>query len=338
MADLSQNKTVTNREVGTNILTSAINCVRGCAAEAIHRLLFKRPELFPTFVPAIQHLVQDASPAVRVAAIGLCLPVFNINSDMAVDLFVRACEIDDDRIFEARYANDFIAYARHRHFNRLEPIIERMMKSDNQKVASCGAAWATGTWLQTGRLESWMSACKNGTVPQRKGVADVASNWISEEEDEDFIQKCVTLLKELFNDDNSEVRDEAASVFYRENIFHRTEMTTLSQWFVDTRAFDDDPSRLFSGLESYTGSLRGYSKTLLTTCEKLSGPLLEASRDFSLNIAGCTMELSSLLLRLYEQSQDVGDQGLQAQCLDAWDMIISSRAGGLYGVLEKIDS
>lgn len=326
-----------NRGVGSRILTSAINCVRGCAAEAIHRLLFQKPELFHTFLPAIQHLVQDESPPVRVAAIGLCLPVLNIDRDMAVDFFARACEINDDRVFEARYVNDFIAYARHSHLNRLEPIIERMMKSDNQKVASYGAAWATGTWLQTGRLESWMSACKSGAVPQRKGVADVASHWIGEE-NEDFTQKCVTLLTGLFNDDSSEVRGKAASVFYREDIFHRTEMIMLSQWFVDTRAFDDDPDRLLYGLESYTGNLRSYAETLLKACEKLSGSLAEASRDFSGHIAGCTMELSSLMLRLYEQSQDTGDRELQTKCLDAWDMIVRSRVGGLYGVLEKIDS
>ncbi|MCJ7687374.1 MAG: adaptin domain-containing protein, partial [Desulfobacteraceae bacterium] len=329
--------TEANGKVKTNILTSAINCVRGCAAEAIHRLLFLRPELLHTFLSAIQHLVRDESPAVRVAAIGVCLPVLNIDRDMAVDLFAHACKIDDDRIFEARYANNFIAYARHSHLDRLEPIIERMMRSDNQKVASYGAAWATGTWLQTGRLESWMSACKSGTVPQRKGVADVASHWISEE-DKDFTQKCVTLLKRFFNDDSSKVRDKAASVFHGADIFHRSEMIPLSQWFVDTRAFDDDPGRIFSGLESYTGNLRSYAETLLKACKKLSGSLAEASRDFSGHIAGCTMELSSLMLRLYEQSQDSGDRELQTKCLDAWDMIIRSRVGGLYGVLEKIDS
>lgn len=331
-------KTGKNGEDGSRILTRAINCVRGCAAEAIHRLLFQWPESFHTFLPAIQHLVQDASPPVRVAAIGVCLPVLNIDRDMAVDLFVRACEIDDDRIFESRYANDFIAYARHSHLHRLEPIIERMIKSDNQKVASCGAAWATGTWLETGRLESWMSACKHGTVPQRIGVADVVSHWISEKEDEDFIQKCITLLKMLFNDGSSEVRNKAASVFHSEDIFHRSEIITLSQQFVDTRAFDDDPSRLFLALESYTGNLRFYAGTILKGCEKLSGFEMEISNGVSRNIVGCTMELSSLLLRLYEQSQDPGDRGLQTLCLDAWDMIIRSRTGGLYGVLEKIDS
>lgn len=337
-AEFSFKKTASNGEIGTNILTSAINCVRGCAAEAIHRMLFLRPELLHTFLSAIQHLVRDESPAVRVAAIGVCLPVLNIDRDTAVDLFARACEIDDDRIFEARYANNFIADARHSHLDRLKPIIGRMMRSDNQKVASYGAAWATGTWLQTAQLESWMSACKSGTVPQKKGVADVASDWIREEEDEDFTQKCIGLLEGFFNDDSSEVRDKAASVFHWEDIFHRSEMIALSQRFVDTRAFDDDPGRLFSGLESYTGNLRSYAETLLKACEKLSGSLAEASRDFSRNIAGCTMELSSLMLRLYEQSQGSGDRELQTKCLDAWDMIIRSRVGGLYGVLEKIDS
>ena len=315
--------------------TSAINCVRGCAAEVIGRLLFLRRNLFDTFVPAIQHLVQDASPAVRVAAIGVCLPVWNIDKNAGVDLFVRACELDDDRILETRHANDFIAYARHSHLDRLEPIIERMMKSDNPRVASCGAAWATGTWLQTGRFESWMSACKSGSVPQRKGVADVASGWIR---NEDFSHKCIGLLEGFFNDDSSEVRGKAGSVFRGDDILHRSQVIALSQRFVDTLAFDDNPSRLLWGLGSHTGNLKSYTETLLKVCEKFSGALAEASRDFSTSIAGDTGELARLMLRLYEQSQESGDRELQMKCLDAWDMIIRSRVGGLHGVLEKIDS
>lgn len=333
--EFSFRSTGPNGEVRADILTSAINCVRGCAAEAIHRLLFLRPKLLDTFLSAIQHLVQDVSPAVRVAAIGVCLPVLNIDRDAAVDLFARACELDDDRIFEARYANDFIGYARHSHLDLLEPIIERMMKSDNPQVASHGAAWATGTWLQTGRLESWMSACKSGSVPQRKGVADVASGWIR---NEDFTQKCIGLLEGFFNDDSSEVRGKAGSLFRGDDILHRSEVIALSQRFVDTLAFDDDPGRLLWGLESYTGNLKSYAETLLKACEKFGSALAEASRDFSTSIAGDTRELATLMLRLYQQSQDSGDRELQTKCLDAWDMIIRSRVGGLYGVLEKIDS
>jgi len=309
--EFSVSSTGPNGEVRPDILTSAINCVRGCAAEAIHRLLFLQPNLFDTFL------------------------LLNIDKDTAIDLFARACELDDDRILEVRYANDFIAYAWHSHLDHLEPIIERMMNSDNPQVASHGAAWATGAWLQTGRMESWMSTCKSGSVPQRKGVADVASDWIR---NEDFTQKCIELLEGFFNNDSSEVRGKAGSVFRGDDILHRSEVIALSQRFVDTIAFDDDPGRLLSSLESYTGNLKSYAETLLKACEKFSGELAEASRDFSTSIAGDTRELAILMLRLYQQSQDSGDRELQMKCLDAWDMIIRSRVGGLYGVLEKIDS
>jgi len=82
-------------EVPVDILfQNTINCVRGMAARAIKLLLWEHPELLEKLRPAIEALVRDHHPVVRMAAAEMLLPVLNIDKDQAVKWCVLACEKD----------------------------------------------------------------------------------------------------------------------------------------------------------------------------------------------------------------------------------------------------
>ena len=71
--------------------SNALNVTRGRAGLALHKLLFAQPNLFAILKPALKSLVQDEHPAVRVSALTACLPVINIDRDLAVEWFLLAC-------------------------------------------------------------------------------------------------------------------------------------------------------------------------------------------------------------------------------------------------------
>ncbi len=58
-----------------DIETSAINCVRGCVAGAINHLFWIRPDAYERLCSAAERLLADENPAVRLEAIGTCLPI-----------------------------------------------------------------------------------------------------------------------------------------------------------------------------------------------------------------------------------------------------------------------
>ena len=310
-----------NGEHVPDVINSAINCVRGRAAGAIARLLFDQPGLIAKFEPAIEKLVNDSSPAVRVAAMRVCLPILNIDRDKAVALFVKACDMEDDRILDGPYADRFITYAWHTHIEVIKPIIERMARSENQKVATAGAGWATGIWLRKGEMEALKKKCCVGSDEQRKGAAKVAARWLRDGSD---LAKHVELLKRFFVDEETEVRREGACVFRREERLHIPEVVSLSEYYVETPSFDDGPNMLFYGLEDYTGNLALYAETLLKAGHKLAEELAPAARNIATRIAGATRIFAKLMLRLYEQTYNSREKELNLRCLGIWDRMLEA--------------
>ena len=61
----------------------------GSAAGAIEAVLFERPERLGILQPAVESLLDDPHAAVRVAAVGLTLPLLNIDRGVAIDAFLR---------------------------------------------------------------------------------------------------------------------------------------------------------------------------------------------------------------------------------------------------------
>lgn len=304
-----------------DVINSAINCVRGCAAGAICKLLFDQPEVLGKFEGAIESLVNDVSPAVRVAAMQVCLPMLNIEKDKAVALFVKACDMADDRILEGAYADRFITYSWHTHLEALEPIIERMARSENGQVATLGAGWATGIWLRNGEMGAIKEECCCGSVEQRKGAAQVAARWLRAGAN---VAKHLDLLRRFFVDNDREVRHKAAGVFRKEERLHIPDVVSLSEYYVGTPSFNDDPSMLFYGLEDYTGDLASYAGALLKAGEKLSQALAPAARNIATRAALATRIFAKLMLRLYEQTYNAREKKLNLRCLTIWDRLLEA--------------
>jgi hypothetical protein len=323
-----------NKQYIPDVVNSALNCVRGRAAMTMAKLLFEQPALLSTFEGAIGHLVKDASPAVRIAAMDVCLPILNIDRNQAVAYFVTACQMQDDQIFEGHSATTFISYAWHTHLEKLKPIIERMAKSKNPKVAKIGAAWATAIWLQKGEMEELKKECCCGSVHQRKGVAEVAVHWMNERAN---IEKHIEIIRAFFNDEDAEVRREAGNCFRKEERLHIPEVVKLAVDYVESAAFDNDPDTLFYGLDDYTGNLKTYAESLFKAGEKLAGPLANVARNFATGIGVAVTMFAKLMLRLYEQTYRSGDKQVNERCLSIWDRLLES---GIVEtrVLEEIES
>jgi hypothetical protein len=305
-----------------DIQGTSINCVRGVAAEAIQAILFARRDARETLGPAVEVLTRDPHPSMRVAAIGLALPLVNIDRADAVATFLAACAHQNDEVLRAGYVNDFLRYTILRHVDEMGPLIERMVRSPLAEVARAGAGWVGVVWAHSGIWEDRLERCISGSARLRGGVARALALAVA---DECPNPKAKEKLCALFNDPEKDVRGAAASFFRSEGAFETAATGSLAQRFAESAALDDSMDDLLMGLEHHAGSLKGYAGAVFAMADRLSGPLAAEARDHQTQRPFEADMLAKVLLRLYEQAEH--EQQLRGRCLDAWDSLISQRIG-----------
>lgn len=314
----------TSDEVSVKILyQNTMNCVRGLAAKAIEALLWERPELLFKFQQAINHLVEDVNPAVRMASLDTILPVLNINEDCAIGLFLKASE-NDLRIAASPTAVHFFNKAFQSHFELLAPIVRRMLGSPYEDVVQEGSMEVTARWIFNGFFTEELNICSNGSISQRKGVARIAAHFASHVS---YSDKCRDLLLPFFKDSDKAVRDEVQKAFRDNQILQIPNSVAFIKMYIQSQCFIDDPSPLLYTLQDHQGSLIPFAELIFSICNVFSGPLKDQSRDISTHIAADVYQLPPLLLRLYEQAQDQGNRDISNACLDMWDLLFEKRVG-----------
>lgn len=313
---------------------SALNCVRGCVAKALTRLLWVRPDASGRIVPAVERLLADPHPSVRYEALGASLATMEHDKELAVRIAIAACDHEDDRVLESHWLSRLILLARATHLNQFAPIIERMAKSTVDAVAESGAAWACACWLDTRRFADLVRECRTGSKAQRLGVTIAASEYLA---DKSAIDASVRILLGMFNDSERDVRSRAASVFRQREIFSISSTVELASGFVKSAAFLDVPDNMLHPLTEYSGKLASYSQVILNAADVMSGPFAEQTRDIRERNAFAGNELSTLLIRIYEIAYGSGDNALQEQCLDRWDRMLQGRVGMTEEHLRQLD-
>lgn len=313
------------------LFQNTINCVRGVAAKAMGELLWHHPDWLDKMKPAIGALVTDFHPVVRMAAVLTLLPILKIERRQAVAWFCTASK-EDVRVAASPFAIRFFNYTIQEYAEQLTPIIRDMFCSKLPDVSKQGAQAVTAYFLFYGLFEDEFRACREGTVPQREGMAAVAADLVA---DDKYAQQCRELLSHFLNDPEKDVRMAAARMFSKE-FFDSTENISLTRLYVKSTAFVDDSFRLFRYLQDYKDSLIPFYEIILDVCETLTTTLLEETRKSGMPMRHLIGDMSPLLLRLYEQTQEERPD-IAYRCLDAWDILFEKRVGSTRELTKGIE-
>lgn len=306
-----------------HLYQKTINCVRGIAAHAIAVWMNAHPSRIAEVQPAINSLLFDEHPSVRMAAIEVCIAYLGINDNKAVEYFLRAVH-GDLRVAASPRATVIFNHTASSHHEELAPLIRQMLGSEHDDVVEQAASEVTARWIFYDFFANEVEACLVGSVYQRKGVAKIASNFIGQE---NYSTKCKLLLSRLLNDSDPKVLEAVNHAFYNAFILYIPDADNFVHQYINSPAYKNDPSPLLHTLERHTGSILPYSNWLLAICKVFSGPLREQSRDIQTGIAADAFLIPSLILRLYEQAHEQQELDTANLCLDAWDMLFESRVG-----------
>ena len=315
------------------LFQNTINCVRGVAAGAIGRLLWERKDRLEQVRPGIESLIQDPHPAVRMAAIEAIEPVLNIDKALAVSWFCKACK-DELRVAASPWASRFFNYTVPDHIDQIGPIIKQMVLSPLDDVAPQGARQITARWLFHGFFENEFNQCHQGTVPQRKGVADVAAQLLH---DKKYFHQCQDLLLQFMYDPEKEVRDELRDIFINQDLITDTKYASFVKNYIKSQAFADDPDHFVWSLRDLSGSLIPVADAIFVVCEEFSTIFQGKIRAFGSRYSHTASEISSILLRLYEQAQGRCNHHIANRCIDIWDLLFENRVGRTIELTKEIE-
>ncbi len=312
---------------------NTINCVRGNVARAIQRLLWHDSSLFEKLRPALEALIRDPHPVVRMAATEALLPVLNINKDLAVEWFCNACS-EDVRVAAAHGGRQFFNYTVQSHYDMVKPVIQGMMGSSQEDVVTEGAIQVTARWIFHGHFESELQECRQGTLSQRKGVAKAAVMLFA---DKKHTALCQNLLLPLLNDPNKDVRNACCRMPQKTDFLYDDQFKPFLKEYVASKAFSDDPGQFIRVLKDTSGSLEPLSDAIFTICEVFSTSLKEKARDLRSRIPHDVSKSLSVLIRLYEQACSTENTDVANRCLDTMDMLFENRVGIIRELMKTIE-
>ena len=281
------------------LFQNTLNCVRGVAARAIGQLLWERKDRLKQVKNGIESLINDPHPVAKMAAIEAIEPVLNIDRNLAAHWFCEACK-NDLRVAASPHALRFFNYIIPSHIDQVGPIIHKMAFSPLDDVAEQGARQVTARHLFHGFFEKEFEKCRMGTLPQRKGVADVASSLLNKKE---YNEKCQELLRQFMNDSEKDVRNEVRGIFRKNDLLGKPENVEFIKEYIRSQTFADDPDDFIWTLKDFAGNLIPVAEAIFIACEEFSTTLKEKSRDISSGYPFAASEISTILLRLYEQTQ-----------------------------------
>ena len=280
-----------------DIHTAGINTTRGRAAEAVRNLILHDAAYVERFRDILDRMLLDPRASVLSCVAGALRAVAYRDPALGMSLFL-CMNLSEDGLLATHDVCEFIRDRLHDSFAELRPIVERMLRSSEPEVCEAGARLASLALLMGQNAAGLVQEALRSGARHRLGVAQVASANIATPECRRWSEET---LVALFNDDDSEVRGEAASCFRHLKNEVLDTYGDLMVAFCDSRAFQEGSFWVFHTLEESLGRLPGMTCLI---CERFLDRFASEAKDIRTHPAGDTPTLAKLVFRTYQQHQN----------------------------------
>ena len=317
--------------VGERSVNAAINSVRGEAARAIADLLFADADRIEPLRGAIAALVRDRTLAVRSVAPLPLLAMLRSEERWSLELFTVLCA-GADPILGAAFFEQYVNYAAYRSYDAIQPILLRMLASQEADVRRTAARRICLAGLHDGPSREAASEdvarVEAGDTAMRIGAAEVYAQNCGHA---DVAAQCIEKLPRFFDDSSVEVRREAARCFFEIQADDLGRPGDLIEAFSTSAAFPDDAFPLLRRLEQMTGPLPGSVCSLANRAINEWGASVG---DIQTSASHHASILAKLVVRLYAQTSDAARR---KEPLDLIDRMLEAGFYGLDRELEAVD-
>lgn len=311
-----------DRDSARDLLTKAINCVRGEAADTIGALLFADYERLPNLMEAVIAVSNDERTIVRTTAAHAVLSILRCDRDLAVALLLQLTDTPDDRLLKTHYAERALFFSARTHFELIREIIERMLASDDGETAEIGARLACVASLTEDEAVALSRRCLGPEAGPRlrQGAAGV---YAANVETAHLREECERALVSLFHDAESAVRGEAAKCFRGFSGSDLGNFVDLVAGFLDSPAFQEHHFDVLRALDETSAAM---PEVMCLACERFVEKVGAEGGDISTAAAAHTEMVCRLALRVYATSHE---PELRSRALNVIDQMMKYNYYGL---------
>lgn len=315
------------RYYGGSIHTAGINSVRGEAAEALAAILFSENDYYDILKPTLEQLVNDPRISVRSCAARCLLALLKNHRADAISLFLLLVDTKEE-LLGTPYIEQFLYYALRTDWDDLRSVVETMISSEIPDVAIAGARQGCLASLVIDEASDLRVRCLAGNAPTRGGAAEIFATNLRTTSHRTI---CEQALRQLFNDQESDVRKKAARCFDQLEGRELEDFAPLAIEFIDSKAFEDANDSLLRALETCEVAVPDVTCRFAERFVEMAGA---ASGDIRTAAAGNSADVSQLIVRVYSQTTD---DATRERALDVIDRMSELRSYGLEGALEAFE-
>ena len=287
------------------INTAGINSVRGCAAVAVRRLVLSNSTNWQQCRKTVDRMLKDKSTAVLSCVAEIIESVAITDPDGAMALFLKM-NVPTESLLATNHMFRFMECSLADKFEELRPTIEKMIRSGEEKVGKRGSTLAGLAVLYDHDAGGLVDEALGRGMAWRLGIAKVAASNIKKKECRDWCEK---KLAEFFEDEHTEVREEAASCFSNLENEPLEKYESLIYKFSDSKAFSNYPYSILKTLKQACQQLPGMT---CIVCERFLQKLSARPHDMTERAySEISRSLTELAFRTYQQHQK-GEWGSRA--------------------------
>lgn len=314
---------------GGDIHGAGMNSARGAAAEAIADLVIVDESRVPLLARAIAKLADDPIASVKACAAIAAYALMRWRRDEAVNNLLTLAN-GPDRLLATHPVQRLTMAAIATHWERVRPLVERMLKSDDEEVRDAGGALASVAGLDETDANDLLTLVLNDSDARiRRGVAKVlAARAVSSR----YRERCAAGLERLFNDDDADVRQEAAKVFWRIHDSQMADLEAVAYAFLSSAGFQGNHHHFLHALEVSTADV---VDLVLATADRMVSSYGAQLGDLRGRVGGDSRNLSGLLLRVLGRLD--ADRERVNRALDMLDVMLEAGAWGVTEALETVE-
>ncbi len=302
------------------LISNAINCVRGSAAQAIGHILWTRRTCFAQFKEIIEQLSADVNPAVRLASFFALWPSYNIDTEWASEKIIALYE-QDYRLagFHDTKNMLFLLYPKYR--KRVLAIIKRCYYSDDEDLVKIGAHCLAEMYILKAEFTDEISKLTEMSKVQAEEVLFMVMLYFNKCEYNSLAKDIIS----RFTSSNLDLEFPISRLFY-DNLI---ELDRDKDFLIDIMSSDISRRTVHAFihyLEEESKSLIGFSNIIISMSHHLIENIAEGKdRDY-----GIDDSLSKLVIGLYDEtsgSTQANMKEISNACLDLWDKMFEYQIG-----------
>ncbi len=305
---------------------NGINTARGTLAEALGDLLVSDADGSRTEVvaPFLTQMAQDPVLSVRSCVAHTIAAAYKHARDEALEAFDVLMQ-SDDMLLASDHVDHLIVLVGYRDIDRVVPIIERMLRSQDGYVSEIGgqlAGFAGLEWEQPDLLQ----AARQGDARIRTGLAKFLAVRVDRTSHRAL---AVSTLTPLFEDQDESVREAAASVAPHLRERRLRPYASLLLALIASPAYRPATPQIFLTLEHAPDRV---SDLELAAAQRFLDEFSDEAGDIRTGAAGDAHYVSELVVRGLAGSRDPEER---SNLLDVLDKLLEI---GVYGIGEAIAS